>query len=204
MQAYAEGFEVLNASEFELDLEEIAGIWRYGSVVRSWLLELLHDALRPARQRPRGHRRLRRRLRRGPLDDLRGDQRGRAGAGDLAPRSTPASPRARTSRSRRRSTPRSASSSAATPSSRRHDQMQTSPSARHGDTSSRSCPTATGRLRRGTRAAGRLLPTRPCAWHSDMAAMTETQVQRIRCWRGSGLGGRLSRACSSSSAPPAT
>ena len=45
MQAYAEGFEVMNASEFELDLKEIAGIWRYGSVVRSWLLELLRDAL---------------------------------------------------------------------------------------------------------------------------------------------------------------
>jgi 6-phosphogluconate dehydrogenase len=44
MQAYAEGFEVLRASEFELDLHEIAGIWRYGSVVRSWLLELLHAA----------------------------------------------------------------------------------------------------------------------------------------------------------------
>jgi 6-phosphogluconate dehydrogenase len=45
MQAYAEGFEVMAKSEFELDLREIAGIWRYGSVVRSWLLELLHDAL---------------------------------------------------------------------------------------------------------------------------------------------------------------
>jgi 6-phosphogluconate dehydrogenase len=44
MQAYAEGFEILKASEFELDLREIAGIWRYGSVVRSWLLELLHNA----------------------------------------------------------------------------------------------------------------------------------------------------------------
>jgi 6-phosphogluconate dehydrogenase len=44
MQAYAEGFEIMNASEFELDLHEIAGIWRYGSVVRSWLLELLYDA----------------------------------------------------------------------------------------------------------------------------------------------------------------
>ena len=41
MQAYAEGFEVLEKSEFDLDLHEIAGIWRYGSVVRSWLLELL-------------------------------------------------------------------------------------------------------------------------------------------------------------------
>ncbi|HYZ18793.1 MAG TPA: decarboxylating 6-phosphogluconate dehydrogenase [Gaiellaceae bacterium] len=44
MQAYAEGFDILHASEFDLDLEEISGIWRYGSVVRSWLLELLHDA----------------------------------------------------------------------------------------------------------------------------------------------------------------
>jgi len=44
MQAYAEGFEVMKASEFGLDLHEIAGIWRYGSVVRSWLLELLHSA----------------------------------------------------------------------------------------------------------------------------------------------------------------
>jgi 6-phosphogluconate dehydrogenase len=41
MQAYAEGFAVMEKSEFELDLHEIAGIWRYGSVVRSWLLELL-------------------------------------------------------------------------------------------------------------------------------------------------------------------
>jgi 6-phosphogluconate dehydrogenase len=44
MQAYAEGFEVMAAAEFDLDLHEIAGIWRYGSVVRSWLLELLHSA----------------------------------------------------------------------------------------------------------------------------------------------------------------
>jgi 6-phosphogluconate dehydrogenase len=44
MQSYAEGFEVMEKSEFGLDLHEIAGIWRYGSVVRSWLLELLHDA----------------------------------------------------------------------------------------------------------------------------------------------------------------
>jgi len=44
MQAYAEGFEVMEHSEFDLDLPQISGIWRYGSVVRSWLLELLHDA----------------------------------------------------------------------------------------------------------------------------------------------------------------
>ncbi len=44
MQSYAEGFEILEHSEFGLDLHEISGIWRYGSVVRSWLLELLHQA----------------------------------------------------------------------------------------------------------------------------------------------------------------
>ena len=48
MQAYAEGFEILSqAPEFDLDLHEIAAIWRYGSVVRSWLLELAERALRP-------------------------------------------------------------------------------------------------------------------------------------------------------------
>jgi len=44
MQAYAEGFEIMEHSEFDLDLLQISGIWRYGSVVRSWLLELLYDA----------------------------------------------------------------------------------------------------------------------------------------------------------------
>jgi 6-phosphogluconate dehydrogenase len=45
MQAYAEGFELMYHSEFDLDLGDISGIWRYGSVVRSWLLELLHAAM---------------------------------------------------------------------------------------------------------------------------------------------------------------
>jgi 6-phosphogluconate dehydrogenase len=45
MQAYAEGFDVMQGSEFDLDLGQISGIWRQGSVVRSWLLDLLHDAL---------------------------------------------------------------------------------------------------------------------------------------------------------------
>ncbi len=44
MQSYGEGFELMKASQFELDFEQISGIWRYGSVVRSWLLELLHDS----------------------------------------------------------------------------------------------------------------------------------------------------------------
>jgi 6-phosphogluconate dehydrogenase len=48
MQAYAEGFEIMStADEFNLDLHEIASIWRYGSVVRSWLLDLAERALRP-------------------------------------------------------------------------------------------------------------------------------------------------------------
>jgi 6-phosphogluconate dehydrogenase len=46
MQAYGEGFEIMRASEFGIDLHEVAGIWRYGSVVRSWLLDLLVLALK--------------------------------------------------------------------------------------------------------------------------------------------------------------
>jgi len=46
MQAYAEGFEIMKAKkEFGLDLHQVAEIWRYGSVVRSWLLDLTSDAL---------------------------------------------------------------------------------------------------------------------------------------------------------------
>ncbi|HSW43840.1 MAG TPA: decarboxylating 6-phosphogluconate dehydrogenase [Patescibacteria group bacterium] len=45
MQAYAEGLEIMHASDYDLDLAQIAGIWRHGSVVRSWLLDLLHHAL---------------------------------------------------------------------------------------------------------------------------------------------------------------
>jgi 6-phosphogluconate dehydrogenase len=46
MQAYAEGFSILqHRKEFNLDLAQIAEIWRYGSVVRSWLLDLTASAL---------------------------------------------------------------------------------------------------------------------------------------------------------------
>ena len=46
MQAYAEGFEIMEAKkEFDLDLGQIAEGWRYGSVVRSWLLDLAAAAL---------------------------------------------------------------------------------------------------------------------------------------------------------------
>jgi 6-phosphogluconate dehydrogenase len=47
MQAYAEGFEVLRRKEnFALDVSQIAEIWRDGSVVRSWLLDLTAAALK--------------------------------------------------------------------------------------------------------------------------------------------------------------
>ncbi len=47
MQAYAEGFELMAAKEeFGLDLPAIAEVWRHGSVVRSWLLDLAADALK--------------------------------------------------------------------------------------------------------------------------------------------------------------
>jgi 6-phosphogluconate dehydrogenase len=46
MQAYAEGFAILkHKQEFALDLHQVGEIWRYGSVVRSWLLDLATDAL---------------------------------------------------------------------------------------------------------------------------------------------------------------
>jgi 6-phosphogluconate dehydrogenase len=45
MQGYAEGFEIMKASRFPLDLAAIANLWNQGSVVRSWLLELTARAL---------------------------------------------------------------------------------------------------------------------------------------------------------------
>jgi 6-phosphogluconate dehydrogenase len=46
MEAFAEGFEVLESKkEFNFDLHQIAEIWRYGSVVRAWLLDLISDLL---------------------------------------------------------------------------------------------------------------------------------------------------------------
>ena len=44
MQAYAEGFEIMHASDYELDLGAISKLWNHGSVVRSWLLELAERA----------------------------------------------------------------------------------------------------------------------------------------------------------------
>jgi 6-phosphogluconate dehydrogenase len=45
LQAFGEGFEILGASDYDLDLGQIAEVWRRGSVVRSWLLDLLARAL---------------------------------------------------------------------------------------------------------------------------------------------------------------
>jgi 6-phosphogluconate dehydrogenase len=45
MQALAEGFEIMNSSEFKVNLDKVAQLWQHGSVVRSWLLDLLVLAL---------------------------------------------------------------------------------------------------------------------------------------------------------------
>lgn len=45
MQAYAEGFEIMKKSPYDVDLEKISRVWMQGSVVRSWLLELIGNAL---------------------------------------------------------------------------------------------------------------------------------------------------------------
>ena len=44
MQAIAEGFELLDASEFEYSYKEVATLWNRGSVIQSWLMELMIDA----------------------------------------------------------------------------------------------------------------------------------------------------------------
>ncbi len=44
MQAYGEGFDILHASDFDLDLGAIARMWQNGSVIRSWLLDLAGNA----------------------------------------------------------------------------------------------------------------------------------------------------------------
>jgi 6-phosphogluconate dehydrogenase len=46
MQSYAEGFELLKASEYKFDLAKLTHVWNQGSVVRSWLLELAERAFK--------------------------------------------------------------------------------------------------------------------------------------------------------------
>ena len=84
MQAYAEGFEILHASEYPLDLAAVAKAWQHGTVIRSWLLELAGLAFEQHGEDLRRHQGLGRRLRRGPLDGPGGDGPRRAGAGHHA------------------------------------------------------------------------------------------------------------------------
>ena len=67
MQGYAEGFELMAKSEYNLDLGKIADLWMQGSVIRSWLLELAAGALKED-PRTRRTQRLCPRFRRRPLD----------------------------------------------------------------------------------------------------------------------------------------
>lgn len=46
MEAYAEGFEIMKTSDFNINLEKVAFLWDHSSVIRSWLLELVHNALK--------------------------------------------------------------------------------------------------------------------------------------------------------------
>ncbi len=57
MQSLAEGFEIIQASEFPVDLKQVAALWQHGSVVRSWLLDLLVLALEqdPGLEQIRGY-----------------------------------------------------------------------------------------------------------------------------------------------------
>ena len=83
MQSYAEGFEIMEHSEFELDPHQISGIWRNGSVVRSWLLELLHAAFEQRVLLCRGHANGGRRR---PSRARAHEPRGRRTAGATRPR----------------------------------------------------------------------------------------------------------------------
>ena len=127
MQAYAEGFDIMkNAGSeqvaedhrFDLPLPEIAELWRRGSVVSSWLLDLTAIALVEDPELAQVHR-LRAGLGRGPLDDHGGDRGGRPRRRARPPRSTSASARARSTRTPRRCSRPCACSSAGTSRRRR-------------------------------------------------------------------------------------
>ena len=131
MQAYAEGFEILHASEYELDLAAISELWMHGSVVRSWLLELAGRAFKANGQDLAAPQGLRRRLRRGPLDGPGGDRPRRPGAGHHALAADPLPlPPGRLATGPRCS-PRCATSSAATR-SRPSSDVAASRAATHG------------------------------------------------------------------------
>ena len=82
MQAYAEGYELLAAAELVTDVPAVLQAWSRGTVVRSWLLDLLVLALKDDPGLAELDE-LRRRLRRGPLDHRGGDHARGAAAGDL-------------------------------------------------------------------------------------------------------------------------
>lgn len=46
MQAIGEGFDVLKASQYDFDFEEVSRVWNHGSVIRSWLIELIEEAFK--------------------------------------------------------------------------------------------------------------------------------------------------------------
>ncbi len=104
MQAYAEGFEILHASEYPLDLEAVAKAWNYGTVIRSWLLELAGLAFEQHGEGPRRHQGLGGGLRRGPLDGPGGDRPRRPGSDHHALAAGAASRAARTRATRRKVT----------------------------------------------------------------------------------------------------
>ena len=95
MQAYAEGWELLEKVDLVDNVTEVFRSWREGTVIRSWLLDLLVAALDEDTDLDK-IRRLRRGLRRGPLDRRGRDRQRRADARRSPPRSSPASPPART------------------------------------------------------------------------------------------------------------
>ena len=128
MQAYAEGFDILkNANiealppehRFDLDIADIAEVWRRGSVIPSWLLDLTASAL-AENQTLDNLLRLRRGFRRRPLDRQCRDRRSGAGGSADGGAVSPASARARIIPLRKRSSPRCAPGSAATRSRRKN------------------------------------------------------------------------------------
>ena len=82
MQAYAEGFSLFDACEYELDNAKIAHLWMQGSVVRSWLCELAASAFEQEGNDLARARALRRGLGRGPLDGRGLDRQAHPHAGD--------------------------------------------------------------------------------------------------------------------------
>ena len=127
MQAYAEGFDIMRNADcqgpagdhrYDLDLGEIAELWRRGSVVSSWLLDLSAMAL-AGKPRPLGITPASSRTRARAAGRSSRRSRKRCRPTCSPPRSTPASARARSTPSPRRSSPRCATGSAATSSGRR-------------------------------------------------------------------------------------